>query len=747
MFNKYFGFRNLFVTLAVLGFLGGLFAGCAANQVATDPPAGYIPAFAAPTGSATPLADSRTLHGHNLVAENANFALFLQESNLSVIIQDVQTGEYMRSTVDEPDPADNPQWQGLYQSGVTLDIMVGTNVHPTRADLVATPRDLSVLYTADGFSASVFFPDSQIGYTLIVTLTESGFTAEIPQSSIIEGDPNQTVGSFYIFPFLGHSRLGEDAGYMFIPDGQGALITLQDNEGRFNVPFVESVFGGNVGLEVDVPAESFWGFSFANSPEMVLMPVFGMVHTERQLGFLGVISSGAENAFVEAWPNGASTAFDWIGARFVYRHLFQQPTGMATGTIDSRTPRPNRVDAKITFIFVSGDSANYAGLAIAYREYLAATGAFSSAVMDNFNVGISFLGAEQRDWALFRLNVNMTTFNQAEDILLDLADEGVTGVFARFDGWSSGGSTFGLPTRGFNVAGNLGGAGDLRNLRNTAENLGGQLALLVNPLEFYTRAQPRESLSALRRVTGRTADFFVPGETIRLTTPSRTVQHAENTAAALSQNGFTADITAITHFLTSYSENSAYFDRHDSAVMYSRAIGFFDQPALTRPFANLWHHARLLTDIPAFGSGYLLTTYEVPFLAIATSGQIPIYLEYVNFQPNRRDFFLTLVETAARPTFLITAEDPAELRTTNRRDVFTSMYDMLREDIIQYYHELAELHRQIDGAYIVNHETDGNAVRVSYSNGLAVYINFGTTAASIDGTEIAALSYFVVGGV
>ena len=731
--------------LAVILLMLFSFAGCAGNQIATDPPAGLIPDFILPTGEAQSLLayTGRILHGHILVAENDFYALYLDESTLGVIIKDVATGAYMRSTVAEADEADNPMWQGLYLSGVSLDIQTGLNVHLTRADLVNTNRNLNIFFREDGFSAQVYFPEFQIGYTLIVTLTDVGFTAEIPQASIHEGDPNLTVGSFYVFPFLGYTRLGEEAGYMVIPDGQGALISLEYNEGRFATPFNEPVFGRNVGLEGDMMLSAFQGFSFMNDVEQVLMPVFGMVHTDREIGFLGVISSGAENAFVEAWPNGVSTNFNWTSARFVYRHLFSQPTGMTSSVVATRTPRPNRVDIKISFLFVGGDQANYTGLALRYREYLAANGAFDSAVMDDFNVGLTFLGAEQRDWALFRLNVNMTTFEQAEEILRDLAGEGVTGVYARFDGWARGGSTLSLPTRGFNPAGSLGGRSDLVSLRDTAAELGGQLTLLVNPLSIYTWAQPVESLNGMRRVTGRTAEFFVPNGTMRLATPSRVVELSERTASAFESDGFVADVTGITHFLTSYSEDSIYFCRADSAVMFDRAISNFDAPALTRPFANLWQYGRALVDMPSRGSGYLSVYREIPFLSIVTSGKIPVYLEYVNFQPNQRRFFLNLVETGARPMFLITQEDSAYLRLTNRNDVYSSEFNLYRDRIIRYHNALSALHKYIAGASIIGHEADGNLVQVTYDNGVRIYINYGAADAVINGVTVEAMSYVV----
>ena len=444
-----------------------LLAGCSAAGGA-DPPAGEIPGYTVPSGSPSNLA-ARTaeLEDHILIAENQNYEMYLKEDTLGLIIRDKTNGAWMRSTVAEPNETDNNTWKGLYQSGVTLQYISGTNLNMTQADFINNVHTKKMYYRNDGFSADVSFYEAGISYTLTVTLTENGFTAEIPQSSIREERPNNAVGAIYVYPFLGHSVLGSDKGYMFIPDGQGALIELRDNERRFPAPFLGDVYGENTGLNVTSTY-----FRELVPPEKVLMPVYGMVHTEKGIGFLGIIESGAENARIEAWPNGASTQYDWIAARFLYRHVFMQPTGQTGGTVQSRTERPNRIDIKIRFEFTAGDDVGYDDLALSYRDYLRETGAFASAAADVYRTQVDFFGLEKRDWALFKLNVNMTRFSDAADILKDLSDAGVKAPLSVYSGWRSGGYTAGVPNTGYSPASSLGGSGGFSRLARTAEEEG-----------------------------------------------------------------------------------------------------------------------------------------------------------------------------------------------------------------------------------------------------------------------------------
>ena len=135
---------------------------------------------------------------------------------------------------------------------------------------------------------------------------------------------------------------------------------------------------------------------------------------------------------------------------------------------------------------------------------------------------------------------------------------------------------------------------------------------------------------------------------------------------------------------------------------------------------------------------------DIPFLAIAVSGKIPYYTEYANFQANTHRFFLHLVEQGTRPSFLLTMEDPIKLQNTNSNDVYSSRYELYQELIPQWYQELKALHDQLGRAEITDHVFSGDMVRVTWSNGAKVYLNFGAKAAEMDGVKLDGGAYKVV---
>ena len=234
-------------------------------------------------------------------------------------------------------------------------------------------------------------------------------------------------------------------------------------------------------------------------------------------------------------------------------------------------------------------------------------------------------------------------------------------------------------------------------------------------------------------------------------TPMSTRDIGLNMVDALSREGFgSVTFTGITQLLSDYYHQDKYHDTTEMAALYSQIISKANESMtsnLVSPNAYLWKHAGVISDLPVGGSDYTYTDAEIPFLTIALSGQIPYYVEYVNFQANTKELFLHLVEQGARPSFLLTMEDPIKLQNSNSSNIYSSRYDLYKEMIVEWYSELNALYETVgaDGM-IVDHVRSGDMVCVTWSNGTKVYLNFGDVEATMDGVTLAKMDYEVVNG-
>ena len=132
-------------------------------------------------------------------------------------------------------------------------------------------------------------------------------------------------------------------------------------------------------------------------------------------------------------------------------------------------------------------------------------------------------------------------------------------------------------------------------------------------------------------------------------------------------------------------------------------------------------------------------------MSMVLKGVVPVYTEYVNFEANKQEFFLKMVESGSYPSFYITMASSSELLYTNSNDIYSSQYSVYRDTIVEYTNELLELNNKVADSYIVGHEILDNDVRVvTYDNGVKIYLNYGSNETVVDGYSIEAMSYKVV---
>lgn len=689
------------------------------------------------------------IRDHVFFHENDQLELYLKEENLSLILRDKNTGALMYSTVEEP-IGGNQSWTNFMQSGVVLEYITGRNLVTSRADMYSEEHTKEVTKTDDGFVASIMYPELEIGFDLHVTLTEQGITVDIPKDSIVEDSDTYKVGSFYVYPFMGHTLLGERDGYMFIPDGSGALIHLDDKDGKFRQPYSVMIYGANTGLDDPFVLSLFNNRNPFNDPENILAPVFGMVHTDNEIGFLGIVEEGQYSARIEAYPNGAILPYNWITTKFIYRQVYSQPTSGDTGTMVVRQRNLNDFDIKVHFKFVTEDDANYMGLASTYRDYLLDNDLITVRE-DEFNLRIDLLGAEVEQGLIFKKDVPMTTFSQAYDILTDIQSKGANNILSVYQGWNNKGPYGGLPIRSFNPASTLEDDMDLNELLDGVAANGIDLFLYHDALRINMEELGNTTHRLMRKYNKRTHNEGVYGNVYRELNwlhPRSTVNIMENMINQYQRNDIeNLLISGITNELFSYSQGNREFDRISTKNYYETLIRQYNENfnlLLEQPFSYLWNQTEAIIDLPISSSDYVFVDEDIPFIALTLSGIMPLYAEYANFQANQERFFLQLVEQGLNPSFLITHESPADLINTNSSYIYSSQYERYEEMIQEYYRELKAVHNQTAGAFIVGYDRQGGVTKVTYDNGVEVFVNYQEQPVSREGHLIEALSYKVV---
>ncbi len=692
---------------------------------------------------------SRQLDGHHLVAANDTYELYLYEPALSIIVKNIKTGAVMESTVRDEERLGNVNetWKGFLQSGIVVELQEETNTMQKKLGLEGSGAQVNVELIPGGFRAKVDYPTQELGFETEVKLYDDGsITACIPERSIYEHADNKKIGNIYVFPLLGNSRLGEKDGYMFVPDGNGALIYLDDKEGRFDSGYVQKVYGSDIGVGESYVLSLLWGrYETHNDAEMILAPVYGMVHTGDEMGYLAVIESGDEEASIYATPNGAYSDYNWITAAFRKCTTYIQPTSNSGGSVTKVTDRI-KYDINVRYMFVDGEDADYTGLAKRYREYLLEKDELVR-VEDSFKVRLDFLGLDVENWMLWKKDVPVTTVDNIREMYADLEKEGVTDILSLYKGWQDGG-IYDLPVTTYDVAGGIGGAGDLSKLMDECEQKNIDFYLFTDGVRANTETG-NTTFDTVKKMDKRLYTQNTYQNVYRefvYWTPQKTLENLNTLQKNLAKKGVNKiALSVIGNTLFTYTMGDTMQTRGVSKYLYEEALRQTSENMdlmLEAPVECYWQYAKAIVDMPIDDSDYIYTDQSVPFLSIVLKGILPMYGDYVNFEANEREYFLKLVETGIYPSFYLTYENPSELIYTNSSHVYTSQYTVYREQILRYYNELRQISELTKNSMIDEHEiTDTGVIIVTYDNGVKLYINYSDAELKADDVTVPALSY------
>ena len=216
------------------------------------------------------------------------------------------------------------------------------------------------------------------------------------------------VTAISVLPNFGALGDFED-GYVFYPDGSGAISCASAEHPSYQHYFLEDVYSA------DTPALDELLQKGESGKQQVLMPVFGAKHGDT--AYLAVVDSGAEYAAIEYYPSGLSLNVHRVDAYFRCRRTAAvYDEGSSRGAIYEL----ERFDTAYTvnYYFLRGDAANYSGMACRYREYLLAGGMLrqSPLVAESGLVAVNFIMGVTKSELISREFEAVTTFAQAEGI-------------------------------------------------------------------------------------------------------------------------------------------------------------------------------------------------------------------------------------------------------------------------------------------------------------------------------------------
>ncbi len=656
-----------------------------------------------------------------LMAENASFQLYADAATLAFKVVDKRSGYVWHSNLDETTADDklNKTWTAFARSGISLEYLDPKAVDK-RLSITNAEHTLDFQRTDQGFAAQVRFDEVGITVGVVVQLEAAGVRVEVPFASVKQEDPDYKLGTLYVYPFLGATKLDSIPGYMFIPDGVGSLIRFSAVTKAQNM-YYGRYYGDDLGMLAYLP----WDPTI-NRAYRLSVPVFGMVHGYHQNAFLAVLEQGAGYGELQAHPAGVITKFNFLYNAFIYNESYFQATNRSGAGVTTLQRETNAFDVRVHYRFLTGADSDYVGLARSYQQYLADQGELKRVTRPAGDIGVrlEFLGGEKEKILFWNRLIPMTTITQMAAILRDLALPNPDVVYY---GWQPLGASS-MPPTTLKLDGGLGTLAQLSALSEQVGAAGGQLALYWDPQAavrdeagYSTRSDLAMAITNVNLIgynRGK-VNYYFNWETL-----SRRFGSLSREVAAQPQLGLALDGIGA----TVYSDfKPGHRLTREAAIQRNRQLltesgGPY---ALYQPNNYLFPAMRAYYDMPLGTSGYLYTTDTVPFLPIVLAGYVPAYGPALNFSSNSQEDLLRLVDYGVYPAYFLSQEATGKILNSASNWIYTSSYAQWGAEIKRSYDWLNSRLGPVAGQPITARQVLApGVVAVTYGTGRQIIVNY-----------------------
>lgn len=555
----------------------------------------------------------------------------------------------------------------------------------------------------------------------------------------------------------------EEEGYMFVPDGSGALIMF--NNGKVNAPaYIGYVYGEDKTNLVNQTKKSGIDQSVT-----VRMPVFGEKNGDS--AFFAIVEGGTASADINAAIGGRTDSYNHVYAGFGYLSYGAISMGDMVGNNSFQMySQPEFSESfKVRYQFLYGEKADYAGMASCYQEYLLGKGVFDQRVeSSNTPLYLNFIGAIQKYDSILGIKCKviqeLTTYEQAAEAVRELTDSGAAGIKVEYSGWSSGGLHGGAP----------GGVKALKCLKTSGMNqkdFQQEMTAAGVPVFYTAQLQyvyqdglldgyrpesngPRYYDNTVARVSS----YLIPNGMKDRKTPAAEMISPyfveKMTDTFLEKTGgyeFTGiSVENLASDLFSDFNSRHYVSRqaaaeHNAATMEKLAAGCGGALLGSNANAYAWQYLSDIKNVPLDSNRTQLIDEVVPFYGMVLHG----YRDYAggpaNLSGDMNTVILKSVESGAGLSFQFICGDNSLLKNTEFDSLYSVNFEAWRDTALAAWRRVNEAVGDLQGLVITGHEKLAEGVYcTTYEDGTRVIVNYSRQDVQYQGNTIQAQDFLVV---
>lgn len=696
--------------------------------------------------------------------ENSDFRLTLDRANYGVRLTSLSTGETWGTT---PDGGDETEYDELGMP-VTKHPQAESAVRVTYRNAESRTEDILLSYSDavqdgnvsvekidNGFKAEYRFESVGIMIPVEYELLKDSVRISVDPTKIEEKE-NRVV-SVSLAPFWTSAENDAPDSYLFVPSGSGTLIDVKTRSVN-GLSWSGQVYGTDGTIEQEI---------ISTESKEIRLPVYGVKNGSS--ASFAVIESGAESAFIDTVAGSSQIGYSSVCARFQLRgytnHVAKFFGASQSAKMLYSVPM---ITKRISVLYypLSGEDANYSGMAKVYRDYLDKQYGKSEKTAEK-SLNVKFLGGKMITKSFLGIPYEtlsiLTTIKETEKTVADLSKALENDFQIQLAGYTDTGADIGKVGGGFSLNRKLGSNKELKSLADFCGKNGIESYMDYEMVKFRKSgggfSVGRDAAFNVGELRAVLYDYDIAAKSkdknsaYYLLSPAKLTAAGEKLIKKVGNNPLSG-ISLATLSNTSYSD----YKNKESAEYYSKS-GMTERAAevlkavkksgkkLLSSDANLYAAvlSDAVTDVPIYSSRDYSFTSDIPFYAMVMKGRVPLYCESINCLSDAEDTFLHAIEGGMGISYTVIEKWNNSLIDSQNIRFYNCVYSDIKNSITENAAKVSELLNKVDGSAIKSHRILAGGVRETvFENGTTVYVNYGDTAAETPHGEVKAHNYLVL---
>ena len=703
-----------------------------------------------------------------VVAQNSKYELKWMSADATVDLVDKQTGDRWGVTARDPDAPTVDQF-GLpikFPSKISSLAMVDyVNMNTNESGTVSTKVEayeegrVVVENIENGIRIYYYFDSVEIRVAVDVVLKDDHVEFAVDPKLMQENDVNKITG-VKIAPFWCFNPNDDEQSYLFFPSGSGTIVSNKTNPTT------------GVGFNYEAPV---YGYDYSvprtdkeATNKEIRLPVYGAV--SGGLGTAAIIQENAEAGYIGVEAGYTNVSVSGVYSKFEVR-------GHATNSVKNMDNQANKEEVysvsptdktfAVGFYPLTGDKANYSGMAETYRNYLKKTGQLSETAREESPVNLTFIGGVMVDQSFLGVPYKdlfaATTLDDAQAILTELKGQTNGKISAKLLGFGTSGIENGSYAGGVKIHKNIGDKKDMAalaeyskknnidlyydfdlvRLKKASSGFSTIFDVAYSPLLKITTVYDYHAAS--RSFVEETGYNLLKRELIEKGA-GKVLKGIKGwglggvSLESLSQMSYSDCSTETTEYMVKG------FMGRDTANIFNK----FKSEGYKVASEDANAYAATLSDVifnsPSVSSQQEYFLYDVPFYQMVFKGYVPMSTESINLASEPEVEILKAVEAGSGLGYTVIADYYNEFIEYQGYEFFGSKYSDIRDDIISTANTLEDYYKAIAGAEIKSHTVFANGLRETvYSNGVKAVVNYtDKDIVAEDGTTVLAKDYYWV---